>query len=139
MREVTKLMINEYAIKKLKYDFAGYKFSNVNELSFHHLIIPKRESKQSGIGDGYVKWNGAILVQETSHDYLHLIESIDRDLFLEITKKLVEENRLGHLSINNIKRIHKMLEYFESVHGKDTNKKGKRLIKRQYVENRIKF
>ena len=38
MREVTKLMINEFNMKKLGYDMMGYTFNNINELLFHHLI-----------------------------------------------------------------------------------------------------
>ena len=32
----------------------GYTFSKPNQLSFHHLIIPKRECPQAGLGDGYI-------------------------------------------------------------------------------------
>ena len=82
MKQVTEEMIHVFNIRKLGYDFMGYKIHREQSLSFHHLIIPKRESHKVGIGDGYVFWNGAILVQNTSHDYLHLIERIDRDTFL---------------------------------------------------------
>ena len=92
MREITKLMVNDFNLKKLGYDFAGFHFNKTNELSFHHLIVPHRDSKSFGIGEGYVYWNGAILVQNTSHDYLHLIESINRPMFLAITDELVREN-----------------------------------------------
>ena len=68
-----------------KYDFMGYTFNKTIELSFHHLIIPKKNSKKEGIGDGYVWWNGAILKRDTAHDYLHRIEQIDRETFLWIT------------------------------------------------------
>ena len=53
MKEVTKEMIELYRIKKLGYDFMGYTFKRANELSFHHLIIPKRDCKKQGIGKGY--------------------------------------------------------------------------------------
>ena len=89
MKQVTEEMIHVFNIRKLGYDFMGYKIHREQSLSFHHLIIPKRESRKVGIGDGYVFWNGAILVQNTSHDYLHLIERIDRDTFLY--KKIYKE------------------------------------------------
>ena len=46
MKEVTREMIKMYNIKKLKYDFMGYTFNNINELSFHHLIVPKRDCRK---------------------------------------------------------------------------------------------
>ena len=139
MREITKLMVNDFNLKKLGYDFAGFHFNKTNELSFHHLIVPHRGSKSFGIGEGYVYWNGAILVQNTSHDYLHLIESVNRPMFLAITDELIKENIQGYLDADNIKRIHSIMEEFEDKYGEMRGKKGKLLIKREYIKNRIKF
>ena len=77
MREITEKMIKDFKIMKLGFDFMGYKVDKKQSLSFHHLIIPHRESRNYGIGDGYLYWNGAILRQNTSHDYLHIIEAKD--------------------------------------------------------------
>ena len=80
MKTITKLMVNEFKIMKLGMDFMGYKVDRKESLSFHHLIIPHRECKGAGLGDGYFRWNGAILTQDSSfkgsdsHDYLHIIE-----------------------------------------------------------------
>lgn len=82
MKELTRDMIKIYNLDVLGYDFMGYTFGNPNELSFHHLIIPRKDSRKEGIGDGYVWWNGAILVRNTAHDYLHKIQEIDRETFL---------------------------------------------------------
>lgn len=139
MREITKLMVNDFNLKKLGYDFAGFHFNKTNELSFHHLIVAHRDSMSFGIGEGYVYWNGAILVQNTSHDYLHLIECINRPMFLAITDELIKENIQGYVDIDNIKRIHSVMEEFEDKYGDVKSKKGKLLVKREYVENRIKF
>ena len=139
MREITKLMVNDFNLKKLGYDFAGFHFNRTNELSFHHLIVPHRDSKSFGIGEGYVYWNGAILVQNTSHDYLHLIESVNRPMFLAITDELVKENTQGYIDVDNIRRIHSIMEEFEDKYGDVKSKKGKLLIKREYIKNRIKF
>ena len=139
MREITKLMIHDFGLRKLGYDFAGFHFNRTNELSFHHMIIPHRDSKSFGIGEGYAYWNGAILVQNTSHDYLHLIESINRPMFLAITDELVRENKQGYVDVDNIQRIHSIMEEFEDKYGDIRGKKGKLLIKREYVKNRIKF
>lgn len=139
MKEITNLMIREFNIMKNGYDFMGYTVNRKNELSFHHLIVPRRECKEKGIGQGYLRWNGAILVQNTSHDYLHYIETIDRDIFLEITKEMIAENESGKINLRNLKRIRELLLYFESEHINDRNSKGKKYIKEEYLIKRIKL
>ena len=127
MRDVTKLMINKYKILDLGFDFMGYSFKKENELSFHHLIIPKRLCKVKNISEnGYVEWNGAILRQSTSHNYLHLIERYDRDIFLKITGEMVEENIRGNIDIDNLKSIDDALCNFE--------KEYSNLIKDEYTK-----
>ena len=139
MKNITKEMIKQYRIKKLGYDFMGYTFNRTEDLSFHHLIVPKRDCRDRGLGDGYLYWNGAILNQETSHDYLHTIERVDRKLFLLITQEMIEQNEKGYLDLENLRRIRKILLYFEDEHKNDRNKQGKLLIKRQYIDKRIKL
>ena len=134
MREITKLMINEYKIMKLGYDFMGYTIKRKESLSFHHLIIPHRNCKELGLGDGYLKWNGSILVQNTSHDYLHVIESIDYDIFTILTSEMIDMNVKGYLDIDNLKRISDILKNFEKEHCSDRNKKGRILIKDTYTQ-----
>ena len=137
MREVTNLMVNEFKIMKLGMDFMGYQVTRREQLSFHHLIIQRRHCKEAGLGEGYLYWNGAILRQNTSHDYLHLIEKIDPDIFYELTSEMIDENIKGRLDIDNLKRIHDLLLYFEREHDHDTSKKGKLLIKREFVTGRV--
>lgn len=137
MREITKLMINEFNLKKLGYDFMGYTFKSTNELSFHHLVIPRRLCYNLP-SRGYTRDNGAILKQSSSHDYLHLIEIYDRDRFLEITKYLVEENKLGKLDIDILKKIRCVLGSFEKEYDDVTNSSGNKIIKKEFT-NRIKL
>lgn len=137
MREITKVMIDMYNIKNLRYDFMGYYFKRLDELSFHHLIVPKRDCKKEGLGKGYQIWNGAVLKQETAHDYLHLIERIDRELFLRITKYMIEENQNRKIDIDNLKRIREVLLLFENKYEKETDRNGKLLIKTSYITDRI--
>lgn len=139
MKEVTKTMIKDFRIMKLGYDFMGYKVNRTKDLSFHHLIIPHRESKAYGIGEGYLYWNGAILVQDTSHDFLHLIEQKDPEIFLGITSEMIDQNIKGHLDVDNLRQIRSMLEYFEREHCSDRSKKGKLLIKEEYIRERIRL
>jgi len=138
MREITKLMIKDFKIMELGYDFLGYKVNRTKDLSFHHLIIPYRESKNYGIGDGYLYWNGAILRQNTSHDYLHVIEHIDFDMFSYVTSEMIDMNIKGYLDPQNIRNIHDVLDQFEREHCSDVNHSGKKLIKDIYTR-RIKF
>ena len=137
MREITNEMIKEYQIKKLGYDFLGYLFNNPNELSFHHLIVAHRDCRELGLGEGYYKWNGAILKQKTSHNYLHVIEHLDPEIFWLITSELIDENVKGKIDIDNLKKIRELLLYFEKEHRDDEDKKGKRLIKREFITTRI--
>ena len=137
MKEITKIMVNDFKIMKLGMDFMGYHVNRKQDLSFHHLIIPRRHCKEAGLGEGYLYWNGAILRQNTSHDYLHLIENIDPEIFYELTSEMIDENIKGRLDIDNLKRIHDLLLYFEREHDHDTSKKGKLLIKREFVTGRV--
>ena len=137
MKEITKIMVNDFKIMKLGMDFMGYHVNRKQDLSFHHLIIPRRHCKEAGLGEGYLYWNGAILRQNTSHAYLHTIEKIDPDIFYELTSEMIDENIKGRLDIDNLKRIHDLLLYFEREHDHDTSKKGKLLIKREFVTGRV--
>lgn len=139
MREITKEMIEVFKINKLGYDFIGYTFKRKGDLSFHHLIIPHRESKLYGIGEGYHFWNGAILNQLTSHDYLHVIERTDADMFYAITSEMIDENALRSIEIANLRRIRDILVTFEREHCSDRTKKGNPLIKESYIRDRIKL
>ena len=139
MRDITKLMILKYNLLELKYDFMGYEFNTEKELSFHHLIIPHRLCKVREIeDDGYIEQNGAILKQSTSHNYLHIIERYDRDMFDAITCQMVDENLKGYLDLDNIKRIDDILKCFEREYCGARAKNGKPLIKEEYVRRRIR-
>ncbi len=130
-------MIKDFRIMKLGFDFMGYKVDRKQSLSFHHLIIPHRESQKYGIGDGYLYWNGAILRQNSSHDYLHIIEAKDYDLFLAITSEMIDQNVKGYLDKENLIYIRGCLELFEREHCSDRTSKGKKLIKEEYIKGRI--
>lgn len=138
MRELTQEMIRDFKIMKIGIDFLGYKIHRKESLSFHHLIIPRRECKYYGLGDGYLYWNGAILNQRTSHEYLHLIEAKDYDKYCYLTSEMIDENMKGRIDEYNLKRIDDVLTCFEKEYGTHTNKKGKYLIKKEYIRERVK-
>lgn len=137
MREVTKELISDFRVIELGYDFMGYLVESKKELSFHHLIIPRRDSRKSGIGDGYVYWNGSILVQNTSHNYLHLIENYDFDRYLYVNGILVDVHNLGAIGLDNLRRIRDCLVGFEREYSGCRNKKGKEIIKEEFVKKRV--
>ena len=138
MREVTKQMIKRYLINKLGYDFMGYQFQDQKELSFHHLIVPKRLCPLKGYGDGYYQWNGAILVQNTAHNYLHIIERYDRDMFEAITKQMIKENRNGKIDVEQLQAIDDILRQFEKQYSGLRTRKEKPLIREEYTKRLIK-
>ena len=133
MKNITQEMIKLYNIKKIGADFMGYTFKSPNALSFHHLIVPARE------GGKEIVQNGAVLNGFTSHPYLHLIEAKDEEIFYRITSEMLDENFKGKIDIENLKQIRDLLLYFEREHIDDTTKKGKKLIKWEYINERIKL
>lgn len=139
MRKITQEMIRDFKIMKLGYDFMGYPVTNKNGLSFHHLIVPHRLCRQEKIpSEGFVYWNGAILRQLTSHDYLHAIEHVDLDIFNAITSEMIDMNTKGYLDIENLRYIDDCLDSFERDYSQLNTKKGKSLIKYEYTK-RFKF
>lgn len=130
MKEVTKLMIKEFQLNKLGFDFMGYLQSKKDIYTFHH-IKAKRD------GGLLTRDNGAILFT-TPHEYLHKIELYENALYIYISQELKEMNKKGYLDIYNLKRIQDTLRYFEDRHKNDSTRKGKILIKDTYY-HRKKF
>lgn len=139
MKRITREMMSVFKIKKIGYDFMGYTFKRENDLTFHHLIIPFKECKKCGLGDGCLFWNGAILNQSTSHDYLHVIERVDPEIFYQISSEMIDENNLRKIELANLKKIRELLLYFEREHDRDRNSKGALLIKEEFLSNRIEL
>lgn len=127
MKYITELIINEYRLKNI--DFMGYVFNKSNA-SYHHLIIPKR------FGGKETLENGVVLNSKTSHPYLHIIESYDKDRFKAITEAMVREKELGRIDIKELERIDDILKGFEKDNKDNTTRKGKILIKEQYINGR---
>ena len=138
MREITKIMIEKYRLKKLKYDMMGYMFKRTQDLSFHHTIISHRDCKEMGLGEGYWEWNGSILVQKSSHDFLHIVENYDYDRFLAITSELIDENIKEYVDKANLIAINDILTGFEREYCGKRTKKGNLLIKEEYTRRLIK-
>lgn len=130
MKGVTNLMFNEFKMGELGHDFMGFKLNKKDIVTFHHLVIPNRN------GGPVARWNGAI-IQRIPHDYLHLIERVDYDMFCYITSEMIDMNHKGFLDAENIKNIHAILDEFEDKYDRATTRKGKQLIKREYKQGRV--
>ncbi len=132
MKEITKLMIEEFKLKELGMDFMGFHLNKGDIYTFHHLIVPNRENGP------IARWNGSVLCGKSSHPYLHVIENKDVDMFCYITSEMIDMNVKGYLDIENIRNIHDVLNQFEREHCGDRTRKGKILIKEEYTR-RMKF
>lgn len=134
MKEVTKLLINDFKIKELGYDFMGFSLCKDSLLSFHHLILSKEYCKKAHLGKGYWYWNGVILCQDTSHEYLHLIQRYEDELFRYITSEMYDMKVKGYLDKQNLIAIGQILDYFESLYMEQKTDKGHYLIKEKYLD-----
>ena len=136
MRDITKLMIEKYKLLELKYDFMGYEFNKEKDITFHHLIVPKRICIAQNIPEsGYLDWNCALL-QKNAHNYAHIVERYDRDMFNAITLQMIDENLKGFLDTKNLKAIDDVLSQFEKEYCGARTKHGDPLIKEEYTRRR---
>ena len=131
MEYVKKLMICKYNIIKTGYDFMGYPVNEDNNLSYHHFVPKKKGGKVT-------PENGAILVRDTSHDYLHIIESIRKKYYRWINEQMIEENIKGFLDFDNIKNINEILTEFEKQYDEETFKDGSLIIQDIYVKRLLR-
>lgn len=125
MKQITKLMVNMYNLKGI--DFAGYKVSKDNPYTYHHLI------KRCHSGKETIE-NGAILTKY-AHEYLHVVETRDLELYNYINNVLKQINEQGHEPLlRQILAIDYLLKLFEHDHMNDRSSKNKRLIKDSYLK-----
>lgn len=132
MRKITNLLIKEFKINELGFDFMGYSLQHHDKYTYHHLIIPARK------GGPDTTWNGAVLCGKTAHEYLHRIEGVDLDIFNLITSEMVDMKIKGFLDAKNLRKINDLLTNFEKEYDWLMTKKGKPLIKLDYLR-RNKF
>ena len=131
MSQLIKEMKDIYRIRH--YDFMGYTFRNINDLSFHHII------KKCDGGPKTFE-NGALLVKDTSHPYLHIVEERDYDMYIQINKILKDiNNQLKPPTREQLIEIRRILLAFEEIHLGELNAEGKPLIKQKYIDRRIEL
>ena len=129
MLHITRVMIAAFNITDT--DFMGYSVDKTNA-NFHHLIIPRRNGGAKAIS------NGAILNKDTSHPYIHIIESKDYEMFYKITKEMMKENKMGRIDKECLLAINDILNVFEREHSGETNFLGEELIKEEYTKRLIR-
>lgn len=122
MKPIVNLMINEFHALDVGMDFMGYRITDPRRLSFHHLIVPKRKGGKETIE------NGALLMRN-AHDYLHIIEGADKEVYEAIQREMVLENKSREIMMASIERIDAILNEFEEKHCEDSNEQGYYLIK----------
>lgn len=131
MKPVTRELI--YVFQPRQIDWMGYELRSITDLTFHHI-----DKKEHG---GHLTFdNGALLRGDTAHEYLHIIESRDLDMYIYINNLLKNINTQGY---NPTKRqllaIRAILEQFEREHCSDRTAKGRPLIRTKYIEGRKKL
>lgn len=127
MAKITEIMIREFKILELGYDFMGYSLNKGDIYTYHHLMIPNREGGQASFE------NGAILCGASSHPYLHAIEEVDYGIFYELRKEMIEMHKKCCIDIENLKKINALLCQFERENCSAKLKNGRPLIKEQYT------
>lgn len=131
---VSQIISDMREIYRIKhYDFMGYTFRTVNDLSYHHII------KKSDGGPKTIE-NGALLVKDTSHPYLHIIEDREFEIYNYINNILLEINRQQKPPTKEqLLAIREALYEFEAKHKQDISSSGKLLIRRHYIDRRIEL
>lgn len=125
MRKILNLMIDYYNLKGI--DFMGYKVGKHNPYTYHHIF------KKCNGGNETLE-NGAVLTKN-SHQYLHIIESRDVEIYNQINNMLRQINEQGFGPLERqILAIDYILRIFESEHFGDKTSKGKILIRREFLK-----
>lgn len=129
MARITGIMIREFKILELGYDFMGYSLNKEKSeiYTYHHLIIPNRNGGPSSFR------NGAVLCGLSSHPYLHAIEEVDYDIFCYLTSEMIDMHAKRCIDLDNLKKIDALLCQFERENCSARAKGGKLLIKEEYT------
>lgn len=130
MSRLRERLYKEYKLAETGYDFMGYEFQDKRELSTHH-IMPRH------IGGKTEKKNLCVLNRYTSHNYIHLIEDTDYNIFLRISSYLAEQVKKGEISREELLRINDLLETFERKYKDEESRNGSLIIKEEYKTKRI--
>ena len=131
MGSIANKLFNDFELYKLGYDFMGYTFDDKKEISYHHIQPRHYKGKTT-------YKNGALLVRETSHNYIHVIEEYEFQLFIELSQELIAEHKDG-ITKDHLLAIRQMLEYFEGRYKDMYTKRGGLIVKEEYIRRRIQL
>lgn len=108
-------------------DWMNYKLVR-KDITFHHII------KRSSGGRRDIN-NGALLMGNTAHPYLHIIEYKDIETYNALNKIFKFINQQKHEPTTEQREIIEyLLREFEYKHRWDKSSKGNLLIKQKYLE-----
>ena len=108
-------------------DWMNYKLVR-KDITFHHIV------KRSSGGRRDID-NGALLMGNTAHPYLHIIEYKDIETYNALNKIFKFINQQRHEPTTEQREIIEyLLREFEYKHRWDKSSKGKLLIKQKYLE-----
>lgn len=129
MRAITRDMIKIYNLDHTC--FMGYKL-NHNNATFHHIV--KKEN-----GGLLTIDNGAVLT-DIAHNYLHIIEYKDLDIYIALNKMFqIINKQQDKPSKEQYQIINTLLAMFEEKHKDDKTSRGKKLIQHKYLDREIRF
>lgn len=131
MGSLANRLFYDFGLHKLGYDFMGYTFDDKKEISYHHIQPRHYKGKTT-------YENGSLLVRNTSHNYIHVIEENDFKLFIELSQELIAEHKDG-ITKEHLIAIRQMLEYFERKFQDNYTKRGVPIIKDEFVRRRIEL
>ena len=129
MGSLANRLFYDFGLHKLGYDFMGYYFDDKKELSYHHIQTRHHKGKTT-------YENGALLNRNTSHNYIHIIEEYEFQLFIELSQELIAEHKDG-ITKEHLLAIRQMLEFFEQKYKEQYTKRGILIVKEEYVRRRI--
>lgn len=125
MKNITGKMLKIY-VPVSGLDWMNYHLVK-EEITFHHI-----KKKSDG---GKKEINNGALIMPISHQYLHLIEYLDIDTYLELNSIFKIVNMQGkEPTLMQRGVIEDLLLSFEDIHKWDKNSNGELVIKRKYLK-----
>lgn len=125
MKSITNLMIIKWNMTNQCW--MGYEVKRDNPFTFHHL--------RKKCHNGKLEINNGAILTRNAHEYLHIIESRDLDMYEYINAILKEINIQGYMPIERqLKAIDSILNQFAREHCGDRARNGNLLIKERYLK-----
>jgi hypothetical protein len=125
MKNITGKMLKIY-VPVSGLDWMNYRLVK-EEVTFHHI-----KKKSDG---GKKEINNGALIMPVGHQYLHLIEYLDIDTYLELNSIFKIVNMQGkEPTLMQRGVIEDLLLSFEDIHRWDKNMNGELIIKRKYLK-----